>query len=89
MSDADDKFLERCPRCRMRREGFAIFRCPACGAEFCAGCDEPELSERGLGWLVAAVAESTPPRCPVCTDLVSEVDQIGVIASTRRGTEPA
>jgi hypothetical protein len=69
----------------MRREGFAVFRCAACATAFCAGCDEPEIPRRGQGWLAAAQAESSPQRCPACTEPVGESDQVGVIAGRQRG----
>jgi hypothetical protein len=71
--------IERCPHCRMRRDGYAVFRCPACGLSFCAGCDGPELPARGLGWLEAAADEAAPILCPACTQVVADDDQIGFI----------
>src|SRR5262245_50437042 len=71
--------FERCPRCRMRWDGYAVFRCPTCGLSFCAGCDRADLLTRGLGWLEAAAKEAARILCPACTQVVVEDDQVGFI----------
>jgi hypothetical protein len=85
MLEPPGEAFERCPRCRMRRDGYSVFRCPSCGLAFCAGCDRPDLPVRGLGWLEAAAAEVGPVSCPVCTAEAADEDRIGFIA----GPEPS
>ena len=40
--------FERCPRCRMRRDGYSVFRCPSCDLAFCR-VRPADLPVRGLG----------------------------------------
>ena len=84
--------FERCPRCRRKRAGFAVYRCPDCGAGFCAGCDEDETDdqpEASVRWLAAAALEAWLDSCPVCTGAVGDGDQVGVIAGPAAGRQDA
>jgi hypothetical protein len=77
---------ERCPRCRMRREGFSIYRCPSCELEFCAGCDQTELPSQGIGWMEAALVVFNIT-CPACTIEVESEDRIGFITAEDESEE--